>query len=135
MMLCGASSWCRAQKVQFEYDSNGNVIKRSEAVRSEEHSVGSDYRIMLTFTSSGKIMNVKFRNYRSSAIVDCHIVVTIRPVSSVWFPSISATSEKGDFDVDISKLNNTNMTLGLDVLAIPDRTKAPIQQSLKFQIK
>ena len=135
MMLCGASSLCHAQEVKFEYDSYGNVVKRSETVRSEEYSVGSDYRIILSFTSSGNKMNVKFRHVRSGAIVDCHIVVTIRPVSSAWHPTISATSEKGDFDVDISALKNAKMTYGLDVLAIPDTKKAPIQQSLKFQLK
>ena len=135
MMLCALSSLCHAQKIQFEYDGNGNVVKRSEAVRSEEYSLGSDYKIILSFTSSGKVMNVKFRNNRSNAIVDCHIEVTIRPISSVWHPSIHATSEKGDFDVDISKLNNVKMTYGLDVVAIPDRTKGPVLQSLKFQIK
>ena len=134
MLLSATSLSCHAQAKQFEYDNAGNLIKVSQVLLSDEYSLGSGYIIKLSFPSSGK-MNVKLCDEQSKSIVDCHIEVSIHHLSSVSFPAIKATSDKGDFDVDISALNNTKLTYGLDVNAVPNKSKDPIQQSIKFQVK
>lgn len=129
MMLSVSSSLCHAQKIKYEYDDRGNVVKRYvPPSRVEEHDFNG-YTIKLSFDHSGNKMNVKFLDGYTRLVKDCHIEVFVHSITSAFQP-IKKTSEKGDFDVDITCLSKDYWYLG--VLAIPDQQKAPVSTTIKF---
>ena len=131
MMLCGASSLCHAQEVKFEYDEAGNLVKRYSTEIAEDYSLDDKYRLKITYTQRGKKINVKLYEGRSGNVVDCHIQVMIHPLYGSSTISITDTSEKGSFDVNISSLPSN--IYSLVVLAYVNPQGAPLQKSIKFE--
>ena len=105
MMLCALSSLCHAQKIKFEYDASGNVVKRYPPESVVNESLSDVYGIKLTFSKDGNSMNVKFYEKRTGNVVNCHIEVHIRGTVYTYINPVNVTSEKGDFDVDIRSLS------------------------------
>ncbi len=130
MMLSVSSSLCHAQKIKFEYDDRGNVVKRYvPPSRTEEHTYNG-YTIKLTFDYSGNKMNVKFLDGYTRLVKDCHIEITIQSIVYGYIQPVKMTSEKGDFDVDITSLSKDYWYLG--VYAKPDPQKTPVVTTIKF---
>ena len=132
-MLCASSSLCYAQKVMFEYDESGNIVRRYPSDAVVRESIGKYHYIKVIFAQDGRSAN--FKLLRNSGVVEnCHIEVTIREVSNVSMSPLSFTTEKGDVNVSTSWMRK-GAVYSIVVVATPNPNENPIRKQFKYERK
>ena len=134
MMLCGATSLCHAQKIIFEYDKAGNLVKRRADIHYEKASFSRYYNLIVGPSPTKGPLTIKVTGSSDpqSTALNYKMQVMVHPISG------SGTGYSGSFDKCEAKIDISNPyqypagTYNVAVLVFDNPQGAPSQSSVKI---
>ena len=138
MMLCALFSLCHAQKIKFEYDESGNLVKKSPVINYESSTFGKNYQLKVGPSPTKGPLTIKVvdGNHQGLYVLNYRMQVIIHPVTGTG-TAYSSTFDTCEGSVDLSnpyqcQFASYSGVLAVTVLVFDNPMGAPAQGSIKI---